>query len=304
MAMDHELRKKIEKNLILKFTHPYKGEHWDSAFFKGLSKELLKQVMDIVSNLCLDSAGKFYELSDKSLSEHAFEESLNDFTRSTKKFLDGSLKWIFPGHPHYPKKLFFHKKQYSFFAIGNTKILKNKIFTIIGSRKTSAASQKIASQLGFYINETGHTIASGGAIGIDIASQLKTLNKKGSEKNILVVLPGGVCNIVPKCHERIIKKITQNNGCLVSTPHPYASCPRFSYILRNQFLVKISDTLFVIQANKHSGALSTAEYAIDQGVETAVWSGELNDIRSAGSRKLIAEGAQHFSNEKSFPFIV
>jgi len=301
--MNESIKKNIENIFISKFLHPFKNECW--KFYNGdTQNKYNKDITNYIIEIC-HSPEKFYPEFQKKFNSHReCQESFHEFINCLTNISKGHIKWIFPGHPHYPQKLYTNHKHQSFFGIGNTAILTKKIFTIIGSRKTSASSQRIASQLGFYINDMDHTIASGGAIGIDIASQLKALNKRTSHKNILVVLPGGICNIVPKCHERVIQRIIQNNGCLISSPHPYARTPRFSYILRNRFLVNISETLFVVQANNHSGALSTAEYARDHGVQTSVWNGELNDIRSVGSRKLIAEGAQHFSHQKDFPFII
>jgi len=302
-VMKESTKKNIKNIFISKFLQPFKNECWEFCQGNTHSKSY-NEINNYMIDICHEPERLYPQFKKKIHSNTECQKLFNNFINSSKSIINGNIQWIFPGHPHYPKKLYINKKHQSFFAIGNTAILSKKIFTIIGSRKTSASSQKIASQLGFYINDMDHTIASGGAIGIDIASQLRTLNKRTSHKNILVVLPGGICNIVPKCHERVIKKITQNNGCLISSPHPYARTPRFSYILRNHFLVNISETLFVVQANNRSGALSTAEYARDQGVQTTVWNGELNDIRSVGSRRLIAEGAQHFSHQKDFPFII
>lgn len=296
--MNNCLTKKIELLFISKFLTPNKREQWAKVFTQHEHPFLNENIQNIVFDICSNPAKYFYRFEEDSEQQH-----IKNFICCCKKILNQSLYWIFPSHPHYPSQLKINHKHQSFFAIGNTSVLTKKIFTVIGSRKTSSTSQKIASLLGFYINETNHTIASGGAIGIDIASQLHTF-KNSVQKNILVALPSGVCNIVPKCHERIIRNISLSGGCIISTPHPFASAPRYSYILRNQFLAHISEAVYVVQANNKSGALSTAEYAIDHGIDVTVWNGELNDIRSKGSRKLIADGVQHFSNAKDFPFIV
>lgn len=158
--------------------------------------------------------------------------------------------------PLYPKA-FLHLSDapQRLYAVGNTSLLKEKTFTVVGSRRTPAAALKIGAQIAKDLS-SAFVIVTGTADGGDGAAIEGALAGSG---RVICLLAGGF-SAIPQGNLPLLKRVAER-GLLLS-PHAYDTPVRvFSYEYRNKLLATISDGVLVLGAAEKSGALITAKYA-------------------------------------------
>ena len=120
-------------------------------------------------------------------------------THNDKKY-PSHLKQIYD----YPKILFVE---------GNSKILKEEGFAIIGCRNSSYYGEKGAMKLAYELSLNNKIIISGLARGIDSCAHIGCLKAKGKT---IAVLGSGLDNIYPKENQKLAEKILENGGAIIS----------------------------------------------------------------------------------------
>ena len=157
-----------------------------------------------------------------------------------------------------------------------------------GSRLADAYGKKAAACFGRALAEAGVIIVSGGAKGIDTASHEGAL--QGGGKTV-AVLGCGPDIVYPPENHRLFEKI-EANGALVSEYPPGTRPDRFRFPERNRIISGICQGVVLVQAAKRSGALITAEFAMDEGREVFCVPGNIFTDKSAGPHRLIKAGAR------------
>ena len=157
-----------------------------------------------------------------------------------------------------------------------------------GSRMADAYGKKAAVCFGRALAEAGVTIVSGGAKGIDTASHEGAL--QGGGKTV-AVLGCGADIVYPPENRKLFEKIAAN-GALVSEYPPGTRPDRFRFPERNRIISGICQGVVLVQAAKRSGALITAEFAMDEGREVFCVPGNIFTDKSAGPHRLIKAGAR------------
>lgn len=141
------------------------------------------------------------------------------------------------------------------YAVGNIQLLKEKKFTIVGSRRTTANALKVGAQIAKELSEE-FVIVTGTADGGDGAAIEGALAGSGK---VICVLAGGF-SAVPQGNLPLLKRVAER-GLLLS-PYPYETPVRsFSYEYRNKLLAALGEGVLVLGAAEKSGALITAKYA-------------------------------------------
>ena len=187
----------------------------------------------------------------------------------------------------YPKNLKnIYDPPKKIYLIGNKDLLYQKGIAIVGARDATQYGKKIAYNLAKELSEQNIVIISGLAIGIDSYAH------KGSlEKGTIAVLGSGIDNIYPKENLELAREIIKNKGCIISE-YPLGTKPeRLHFPQRNRIISGLSDGVVVIEASKKSGALITAEFALEQGKEIFAVPGDINKKQSEGTNQLIKDGA-------------
>lgn len=140
------------------------------------------------------------------------------------------------------------------YALGNTALLKEKKFTVVGSRRTSAQALKLGEKITKELS-LHYVIVTGTAEGGDSAAI------EGALENgrVICVLAGGF-SALPQSNLPLLRQVAKR-GLLLS-PHPFETEVRnFSYEYRNKLLAAAGEGVFVLSAGDKSGALITARYA-------------------------------------------
>ena len=178
-----------------------------------------------------------------------------------------------------PKKLY---------CIGNVTLLKNKKISVVGSRKCTAYGKSIAERLSTKLSNSGVSVVSGLAKGIDSCAHNGALKEVGST---IAVLATGIDTCYPASNQGLYNEISKN-GLIISENPPGYICHRYDFPRRNRIISGLSDAVVVVEAPLRSGALITAEYAMEQGKELFAIPGNITSFFSIGCNQLIREGAK------------
>ena len=158
---------------------------------------------------------------------------------------------------------------------------------IVGTRKASAYGRQVAETLAEELARNGITIVSGLARGIDAVAHDAALKAGGRS---LGVLACGIDQVYPPEHERLVARLIEQGAVLSETP--VGSPPEGgNFPARNRIISGLSLGVIVVEAGETSGALITADRALEQGREVFAVPGNIFARSSHGTNRLLKEGA-------------
>jgi DNA processing protein len=159
---------------------------------------------------------------------------------------------------------------------------------IVGTRKPSHYGKLVAEKLARDLVGAGVTVVSGLANGIDTVAHATSVVSGG---RTIAVLGSGVDVIYPGKNFSLAKEITAS-GALVSE-FPLGTQPdRPNFPRRNRIVCGMSLGVIVVEAGEKSGALITADMALEQNREVFAVPGNINSPQSIGPNELIKHGAK------------
>ena len=160
---------------------------------------------------------------------------------------------------------------------------------MVGSRKTSFYGLETAKKLSYQLAYAGLTVVSGLARGIDTACHQGALAANG---RTVAVLGCGLSEIYPPENFALAERIAEGAGAVISE-FPMATKPdRKTFPMRNRIISGFSMGLVVVEAGLNSGALISANQALDQGRTVFAVPGQIDRPTSQGSNRLIQQGAK------------
>ena len=181
------------------------------------------------------------------------------------------------------------------YVLGNKKILNQKGIAIVGSRKCTNYGKEMAIKISEELSKNKINIISGLAIGIDSYAHfgnIKIQNIKNEYGKTIAVLGSGIDQIYPKQNVELARKIIQTGGCIISE-YPIGTMPKKEHFpQRNRIISGLSMGVVIVEAQEKSGALITADFAVEQGREVFAIPGDINKKESIGSNQLIKDGAK------------
>ncbi len=170
---------------------------------------------------------------------------------------------------------------------GNTLQAHELTLAVVGSRKASTYGRTIAESLCREFALKGITVVSGMARGIDSAAHRGTLKAGG---RTIAVLGCGVNVIYPPENTRLYHEIAEK-GSLVSELPMSTKPDRGNFPARNRIISGMSLGTVVVEAGAQSGALITADMALEQGRDVFAVPGNITSASSTGTNRLIKQGA-------------
>ncbi|MBT9164212.1 MAG: DNA processing protein DprA [candidate division WS2 bacterium] len=170
---------------------------------------------------------------------------------------------------------------------GNKSLLQEDSISVVGTRKPTPYGRKIAFELSAYLADY-LTIVSGLALGIDSEAHKGAL--KGSKKTI-AVLGSGFHYPYPPENKELFNNIIAEGGLILTEYPPYIKPDSWRFPARNRIIAGISKGTVVIEAGIKSGALITANYAMEEGREVFAVPGLITNTNSQGSNRLLKDGA-------------
>ncbi len=158
---------------------------------------------------------------------------------------------------------------------------------VVGTRRVSGYGRQVAEELATCLAGNGVTVVSGLARGVDAIAHQSAI--KGGGRTI-AVLGCGLDRIYPPEHAQLAGRII-NSGALLSDYAPGTAPDAANFPPRNRIISGISMATVVVEAGETSGALITAQFAVDQGREVFAVPGSILSPQSKGTNKLISQGA-------------
>jgi DNA processing protein len=176
------------------------------------------------------------------------------------------------------------------YCLGEIKNEEN-CFAIIGARKCTNYGKEIAYRIASDLAEAGLTIVSGFAPGIDTMAHRAAIERR---KRTIAVLGTGLDekSIYPKSNLKLIDKILENGGAIISEFEPGTHGTKYTFPQRNRIISGLSLGVLVVEARMQSGALITANYAKEQGRKVFAVPGSVFSQTSKGCHFLIKNGAK------------
>ena len=166
---------------------------------------------------------------------------------------------------------------------------------IVGSRRPSPYGEAVAEQLASDLARAGVVVISGLALGIDAAAHRGSLSGGGAT---IAVMGTGVDIVYPASHCRLAEEILAAGGALVSQ-FPDGTPPRrHNFPARNWTIAALSDVVVVVEAAEGSGALITAEAALELHKDVMAVPGSVFSPLSVGTHALIRDGAGLAQNSR------
>ncbi len=162
-----------------------------------------------------------------------------------------------------------------------------RMLGIVGSRQATRYGEQFIKNAVPVLLSNGWTIVSGGALGIDTMAHKASLR----HGRTVAVLGSGLLSFYPKENTQLFEQIIEQGGAIVS-PFPLITSPdRWNFPARNRIIAGLSEGCLVVQAAEKSGALITADHALENGRTVFAVPGLVDDPLSRGCHALIKQGA-------------
>lgn len=158
---------------------------------------------------------------------------------------------------------------------------------VVGTRRASRYGAEAVNALTPDLVRAGLTIVSGLATGIDGYALRAALDAGGRP---ISVLAAGLDKPTPAANVPLFEEIA-DKGLVISEYPPGTDANRFTFPERNRLISGLSIGVVVAEAPEKSGALITADYALEQGRELFAVPGPITSASAKGSNALLKEGA-------------
>jgi len=219
----------------------------------------------------------------------ARRRSLLDPVREATRLDALGIAFICHSDPGYPQNLLeVYDPPPVIFLRGHLKPTDNLAISVVGSRKSSPYGQAVAEKLAKDLSAVGVTVVSGMARGIDTAAHKGALAGGG---RTLAVLGCGLDVVYPRENHRLMGEIA-NRGAVISEFPPGTPPDAWRFPVRNRIISGLSQGTVVVEAAERSGALITADFALEQGRDVMAVPGNVVNPLSRGPHRLIKQGAR------------
>lgn len=170
---------------------------------------------------------------------------------------------------------------------GSLTLLERAAVAIVGARACSGYGAHVARMLGRELAAAGLVVVSGLARGVDGAAHRGALEGGG---RTIAVLGCGIDRTYPASHAELAQRISEH-GLILSEYEPGVEPAPWRFPARNRVIAGLAAATVVVEARQRSGALITADLALEEGREVLAVPGEITSALSAGTNALLRLGA-------------
>ncbi|HEY7147837.1 MAG TPA: DNA-processing protein DprA [Gaiellaceae bacterium] len=203
---------------------------------------------------------------------------------------DQGVRWIGRGDPEFPSLLgAIHDPPPGLFVRGDGALetLRGPTTAVVGARACSPYGSHVARMLGRELGRAGVVVVSGLARGVDGEAHRGALDAGGTT---IAVLGCGIDRDYPAAHRELAARI-RSTGLAVSEYPPGVEPMPWRFPARNRIIAGLSAATVVVEARDRSGALITADLALEEGREVFAVPGEITSALSSGTNDLLKLGA-------------
>jgi DNA processing protein len=202
----------------------------------------------------------------------------------------GGLRWLARSAPEFPPLLrAIHDPPPGLFVRGSAGIdlLARPAVAIVGARSCTDYGAHVARSLGRELASAGVVVVSGLARGVDGWAHRGALEAGGST---VAVLGCGIDRDYPRAHAALAVQIA-DTGLIVSEYPPGVAPAPWRFPARNRIVAGLTTATVVVEARERSGALITADLALEEGRDVLAVPGEITSALSRGTNALLRLGA-------------
>jgi len=199
------------------------------------------------------------------------------------------LRWVARDDPSFPARLHsIHDPPPGLFVRGSAplELLDRPSVAVVGARACSSYGASVARTLGRELAAAGIVVISGLARGVDAEAHRGALDGGST----VAVLGCGVDRDYPRAHASLAAKIAET-GLIVSEYPPGVEPVPWRFPARNRIVAGLALATVVVEARERSGALITADLALDEGRDVLAVPGEITSQLSKGTNQLLRLGA-------------
>jgi DNA processing protein len=203
---------------------------------------------------------------------------------------NAGIRWLARSDPEFPPLLAaVHDPPPGLFLRGarTAELLAERAVAIVGARSCSDYGAHVARSLARELAAAGVVVISGLARGIDGWAHRGSLDAGGKT---VAVLGCGVDRDYPRAHSELASRIAET-GVIVSEYPPGVAPAPWRFPARNRIVAGLAAATVVVEARERSGALITADFALEEGREVLAVPGEITAALSRGTNALLRLGA-------------
>jgi DNA processing protein len=186
------------------------------------------------------------------------------------------------------------------FLRGRIELLGAPTVTVVGARRATSRGRDVAERLGQCLARAGVVTMSGLALGIDGSAHRGALAAGG---DTVAVLGTGPDLAYPVAHRRLLVDIV-SRGLVISEFLPGTPALPHHFPRRNRILAALAQVVVVVEAGARSGSLITVDHALDLGRDVWVVPGPIEEAATAGSNRLLLDGAHPLLSVSEFAHTV
>jgi DNA processing protein len=203
---------------------------------------------------------------------------------------EAGIRWLARSDPAFPASLrsIFDPPAGLFLrGSGAPRLLDRPVVAIVGARACSPYGRHVARVFGRELAAAGLVVVSGMARGVDGEAHRGALEAGGAT---VAVLGCGIDRDYPAAHAELARRICAD-GLVASEYAPGVEPAPWRFPARNRIVAGLAQATVVVEAREKSGALITADLALEEGREVFAVPGEITSALSAGTNALLRLGA-------------
>jgi DNA processing protein len=166
-------------------------------------------------------------------------------------------------------------------------VLEQGAVAVVGARACSPYGSQVARMLGSELAAAGLVVVSGLARGVDGEAHRGALEAGGIT---VAVLGCGIDRDYPAAHAELARRISER-GLVVSEYEPGVEPAPWRFPARNRIIAGLAAATVIVEARERSGALITADFALEDGREVFAVPGEITNSLATGTNRLLGQGA-------------
>jgi DNA processing protein len=200
------------------------------------------------------------------------------------------VRWLPRSDPAFPpalRSIFDPPPGLFLRGAGDVSLLDRPAAAIVGARACSSYGAHVARAFGRELAAAGLVVVSGLARGVDGEAHRGALEADGAT---VAVLGCGVDRDYPASQRDLARRISID-GLIVSEYAPGVEPAPWRFPARNRIIAGLAQATVVVEARERSGALITADLALEEGREVFAVPGEITSALAAGSNGLLRQGA-------------
>ena len=260
-------------------------------FLKGREKLILSEKLESLSSLVSLSIKDISEIIGRQVRTKKWDKdllkSLTDL--SIKLMSSYDIKMLYFYDSNFPPQLReIPDHPFTVFYRGRLPSTDQPMLAMVGTRRPTGDGIEQALNLGKESAEKNIPVVSGLAFGIDCFSHKGCLEGEGKT---LAVLACGPEMIYPRSNKKLAANILESGGCILSEYAPGTEPLSYRFPERNRIISGLSRSVIIVEAPKKSGALITADFALEQGRDVYVCSLLLDSLQNEGGKALYEQGA-------------